>query len=319
MSIAAPVTGSRHVLAAPVDFDFRRTVRSHGWYDLPPFGVDPTFLRLEVVLRPGGGRPVLAVITPHAARLRMVVVSRRPLSPGSRRDAIRQVRSCLRIDEDFSGFHDEARRHPRYRWIAASGSGRLLRSPTVFEDIVKMICTTNCSWALTRIMVANLVHRYGEPLDGERRAFPTPDALAGATEQDLRRDVKAGYRAPFLLRFAGQVAGGVLNVESWRDNPLDTEDLFAALRQIRGVGPYAAGNLLKLLGRYDYLGLDSWVRGQYATLHTGGRPVRDATIERRYRRYGKWRGLFFWLEMTRYWHEEKFPGRAEHADQWVTP
>jgi len=31
--------------------------------------------------------------------------------------------------------------------------------------------------------------------------------------------------------------------------------------------PYAAGNLLKLIGRYDYLGLDSWVRAQWTRLH----------------------------------------------------
>jgi hypothetical protein len=34
--------------------------------------------------------------------------------------------------------------------------------------------------------------------------------------------------------------------------------------------------------------------------------VKDSTIERHYAPYGKWRGLFFWLEMTRYWHDEKF-------------
>jgi hypothetical protein len=76
--------------------------------------------------------------------------------------------------------------------------------------------------------------------------------------------------------------------------------------KVKGIGPYAAGNLLKLVGRYDELGLDSWVRTQYARLHTRGRKVSDARITRHYKRYGTWRGLFFWLEMTRYWHDEKF-------------
>jgi len=39
---------------------------------------------------------------------------------------------------------------------------------------------------------------------------------------------------------------------------LTTEALFQELRSIKGVGAYSAGNILKLLGRYDYLGLDSW-------------------------------------------------------------
>jgi len=78
------------------------------------------------------------------------------------------------------------------------------------------------------------------------------------------------------------------------------------MRTVKGIGPYAAGNLLKLVGRYDYLGLDSWVRSKYFELHHDGSRVKDSTIERRYERYGRWRGLFFWLEMTRYWHDGKF-------------
>jgi 3-methyladenine DNA glycosylase/8-oxoguanine DNA glycosylase len=76
--------------------------------------------------------------------------------------------------------------------------------------------------------------------------------------------------------------------------------------EVRGIGPYAAGNIMKLVGRYDYLGLDSWVRQQFFKLHKNGREVQDSTIEKHYAQYGKWRGLFFWFEMTRYWHDSKF-------------
>ena len=77
------------------------------------------------------------------------------------------------------------------------------------------------------------------------------------------------------------------------------------MRSVKGIGPYAAGNIMKLVGRYDYLGLDSWVRSQYYALHHKGRTVKDSTIERHYAGSGRWRGLFFWLEMTRHWHDEK--------------
>jgi hypothetical protein len=33
----------------------------------------------------------------------------------------------------------------------------------------------------------------------------------------------------------------------------------------------------------------------------GGRKVSDATIERRFRRYGHYAGLAFWLYLTRDW------------------
>lgn len=312
-----PVNITRHALTPPPGFDFWRTVRSHGWYDLSPFIVHPPERVLKRVIRLADGTLVYGLVSEAHHRLSFALHSRGILPPGQRREAIGQFRSCLRLDEDFSSFHREARRHPHYRWIASSGSGRMLRAPTVFEDVVKMICTTNCSWSLTTIMVNNLVETLGEPWDERRRAFPTPEALAGATERELRRDIKAGYRAPSLLRFAEEVAGGKRDIESWRNSPLPTVELLDELCTIRGVGPYAAGNLLKLLGRYDYLGLDSWVRGQYSALFAGGRVVSDRTIERRYRRYGMWRGLFFWLEMTRYWHAEKFRVKADQPDQWA--
>jgi N-glycosylase/DNA lyase len=181
----------------------------------------------------------------------------------------------------------------------------LLRAPTIFEDAVKMICTTNCTWALTVQMVRALVARFGNT-DSAHTAFPHPAAIAGATEAILRKECSTGYRSRALLELATATASGRLPIESWRTTTIGTEELFEAMCTVRGIGPYAAGNLLRLAGRYEYLGLDSWVRKQWRTIHARGRAVSDARIERHYKPYGPWRGLLFWLEMTRDWHDEKF-------------
>jgi 3-methyladenine DNA glycosylase/8-oxoguanine DNA glycosylase len=183
----------------------------------------------------------------------------------------------------------------------------LLRSPTVFEDVIKMICTTNCTWALTTVIVRNLVEVFGVRFDDSVRAFPTPEAIARSNESILRGTIKAGYRAPYLLEFARAAASGRINPESWRTSQGEADDLYRQILTVKGVGPYAAQNLMKLLGRYDYLALDSWVREKYAELHHRGRRVKDSAIERYYASFGQWRGLFFWLEMTRHWHDGKFP------------
>ena len=57
---------------------------------------------------------------------------------------------------------------------------------------------------------------------------------------------------------------------------------------------------MMLLGRYSRLVLDSWTRPKYASLN-GGRSVKDSTLERRFRRYGPYAGLAFWLVLTRDW------------------
>lgn len=296
---------SRLTVRAPRGFSFWRTVLSHGWAVLPPFNCDRRMRTLGRVFRLPGGRVLSARISGSRGAVR-IDTGHALLTPAERKSLRAQIRTCFRLDEDLSEFHAAARHHPEYRWIAASGSGRMLRAPTLYEDVVKMICTTNCSWSLTETMVGRLVSFLGEEAGGSHRAFPEAGAVAEITERQLRSRCSMGYRTPYVLDLSRRVASGELNLEALRSSDAPAAELFETLRSIRGVGPYAAGNLLKLLGRYDHLGLDSWVRGQYARLHAGGRRVKDATIERHYARFGRWRGLFFWLEMTRSWHEAKF-------------
>ena len=122
------------------------------------------------------------------------------------------------------------------------------------------------------------------------------------SEQWLRKEISCGYRAPYLLELCKNISSGKIELESLRTSKLPTEELYQKLRTIKGIGHYAAGNLLKLLGRYDYLGIDSWVRTQFFATHKKGRKVSDSTIEKHYQKYGKWRGLVCWMEATADWH-----------------
>ena len=179
----------------------------------------------------------------------------------------------------------------------------MLRSPTVFEDLVKTMCTTNCSWALTYKMVAGLVNELGRESHDGRRSFPTPEAMASKTERFYRDVIRAGYRAPYFKELAERVASGALDVESWARSELETPDLRREMKTVKGVGDYAAENLLKLIGRYDCLALDSWVRGTFKRTRNGGRKTSDKKIERYYARFGEWRGLALLCDMTRDWLE----------------
>ena len=295
-------------LVTPKDFSFWHTVHSHGWCSLLPFSVDkeqPSFNRLLTLS--DNSLAYCQITSQKDSPLNIRVSYPRKLTTAQCFNIKHQIASCLRLTEDYSDFYREVKRFSTYRWIAKMKAGRMLHAPSVFEDIVKMICTTNCSWALTTIMVENLVGELGRPFDDSYKNFPSPETLAGTSEQFFRKTIRAGYRSPFLLEFAEKVTNGKLNVENWRSSELSTGVLFKELRSIKGVGEYAAGNILKLLGRYDYLGLDSWVRGKYYELYHSGRTVSDRTIERRYKPYGKWRGLFFWMEMTKHWYNHKFP------------
>lgn len=289
-------------------FSFRRTALSHGWYDLPPFELDLKNWILTRVIDLGRSRPIIASISEGKRGISVAINRSVDLKAADK--ITRDVRHMLRLDDDMSLFYDIVTRDPDLSWIASAGAGRLLRAPTVFEDLVKMICTTNCSWALTDKMINSLVDALGRKADGGRRAFPTPESMAAMPESFYRDQVRSGYRAGYLKELAERVAGGDIHVESWLTSELPTAELKREMKRIKGVGDYAAENMLKLVGRYDGLALDSWVRGKFAKMHNGARKTSDKKIERYYSRYGEWRGLALWCDMTRDWFQDEQPAEA---------
>jgi len=223
------------------------------------------------------------------------------------------VNHVLRLDEDLSGFYSLAAEDPELSWVTR-GAGRMVRGATVFEEVVKTLCTTNCSWSATIRMVSALVEHLGEKAPGAPpagplgRAFPTPGAMAEAGEEFYRDIVRAGYRGRYLLALARSVAGGDLNLESFDADPreLPDDELERRLLALPGIGPYAAAHVMMMLGRYSRLVLDSWTRPTYARL-VGRDTVPDSEIEERFSGFGPYRGLAFWLYLTQSWIEEDPP------------
>ena len=201
----------------------------------------------------------------------------------------------------MNGLYESIAGHETLAWVTQKGAGRMLRSPTVFEDLVKTICTTNCSWGLTKSMVSNLVEKLGEPAANGKHAFPTPEAMAGVTADFYRTEIRAGYRSPYFVELAEAVASGKLDPQSWLTSDLPTPELKKEMKKVKGVGDYAAENLLKLVGRYDGLALDSWLRSQFYKNHNNQKICNDKKIERHYKKFGKWRGLVIWCDMTEKW------------------
>ena len=284
-------------IKTPNNFNFRRTVLSHGWCALPPFEFDKESWTLFRVL--GSDKPLTAKISARNGAIK-VTVSRR-LGREAVQKIARDVRHMFRLDDDLSEFYQAVEAEPEFVWIANEGAGRLLRSPNVFEDLVKMICTTNCSWALTEKMVNGLVNELGVQSDDGRKSFPSADAMAQESVKFFKDKIRAGYRAPYLQELSQRVASGSLNVEDWLTTDLPVKELLKEMKSVKGVGNYSAENLLKLLGRYDGLALDSWTRAQFARARNHGRPASDKKIARFYSRFNSWQGLALWCDMTRRW------------------
>lgn len=284
-------------ISTPRHFNYRRTVASHGWYQLAPFALENW--QLSRVIDIGTKAPVTVFMDGLKNHVR--VTTARPLNKSEATIVLRDCRHILRLDDDLSDFYLATGNDPEFAWIGEQGAGRLLRSPTVFEDLVKMICTTNCSWALTLKMVNGLVGNLGRETNDGRRAFPKPEALAAMPLEFFVDEVRSGYRAPYLKELADRVASGELNVEEWLTSELPTAEIMKEIKGVKGVGPYAAENLLKLLGRYDGLALDSWTRARFFQIRNNGRKANDKKIARYYSRFNEWRGLALWCDVTQDW------------------
>jgi 3-methyladenine DNA glycosylase/8-oxoguanine DNA glycosylase len=321
--------------------DLRRTLLSHGVAELPPMAVDgdgrgatvtlatadgPRTVRLTEAV-PGAAPTAVPRATPWAVpgaalaagtglpavTVETVDAGPPPSAAGAAAIAA-SVRRMLCLDDDLSGFYAACAGDPALAW-ARGGAGRLLRSPTVFEDVIKTVCTTNCAWSATERMDGALVGRLGEPAPGALpegvagRAFPTPEAMAAAGDDFYAGVARAGYRGASLRGIATMVAAEDVDLEallaSSRDE-LPDDEVERRLLALPGVGPYAAAHVMLLLGRHSRLVLDAWTRPKYARLQgkPKGRLVADRTIARRFHRYGDHAGLAFWLVLTRDWVDE---------------
>ena len=287
--------------------DLARTFRSHGVASLPPMRTDEVSGTFEITLSAQDAGSHTIGVSPGSPGYGVVSIAG---NPPERDGAIlfAAVRRVLRLDENLSGFYERAGEDPELVW-ATAGAGRMIRSPSVFEEVVKTICTTNCAWSATERMVGALVEHLGEPAPDAPpqtpygRSFPTPEAMANVGEDFYRDIVRAGYRGRYLHTLARSVAEGGLDLEalgSASPEELPDDELERRLISLPGVGPYAAAHVMMMLGRYSRLILDSWTRPKYAKL-TGKESVTDEEIRQRFQRYEEYAGLAFWLYLTRDW------------------
>ena len=280
---------------------FRATLRSHGLGRLAPNEIDDNATSLTTTLDLGGSARTVRVFESPPRKL-AVHVAGRPLSLRAQAALNASLRRMFALDDDLAPFYAAVASDPDLAF-ATQGIGRMLRSPTVFEDVIRTVCTTNCAWSATIRMLEALVTHLGRPAPNaptntwRGRAFPSPEPLAEANETFYKKVARAGYRGAYFRKLGELVASGEIDLESWFDAPrteLVDRELEKRLRALPGVGPYAAAHVMLLRGRRSLLVLDSWTRPTYAAL-IGKKKISDKAIARRFKRYGDEAGLAFWL------------------------
>ncbi len=276
------------------------SVTDHGWVALAPCSWDVETSTLRRVERLADGQVVLLGMGENNENsLRVEVESMGPLNAAQVAEIRAKVWHMLKLDEDLSGFYALAEGHATIGSMVRAGRGRLLRSPTLFEDVVKTICTTNITWSQTKAMVARLVDTLGTPYPANPtvRTFPTAQQVADANPVLFDKTIRMGYRNQYVQNLARSIVDDGFQLEALDDRSLEPAALRKALKSIQGVGDYAANTLMMIVGHYGHLAIDSEFRAQVkARYFDGAETISDREMAAVYADWGDWQYLAYWFD-----------------------
>ncbi|MBY0308686.1 MAG: hypothetical protein K2Q09_08085 [Phycisphaerales bacterium] len=317
----------RLTVPVPADYVLPRDACSYGYFLLAPnYWHVPTQTLWRVLDLPSG--PLRVGISQPGPGPRWPALRGRPLSirtdravsAADRAEIARLVARMLRLDEPadtLAEFHRLDRRWKR------AGSGRLFRSPTMWEDAVKTITSCNVAWPNTMTMNTRLCEALGAAVPGtgagaKGLSFPTPEKVARQRPLTLRTRCRVGYRDARIVALAKMFTRGEIN-PAWFEDPATPDDAVReALIELPGIGPYAAHNIMQLLGRYGRLPLDSEsVRHGRAILGYSG-PARKVLkkLETHYAPFGPHKFRSYWFELWDFYQSKR--GKAHTWDRETT-
>lgn len=325
-------------LLPPADFDLKRDVCSYGYFVLAPnlWDVTRRVLRRPLVL--GGQAVAVEISQPKGAGTPLRVQTARALAARSRAEARLQITRMLRLDEsdaEIASFHAV---DPRW---TSSGRGRLFRSPSFFEDVIKTVTSCNVTWPGTVSMNRRLCEVYGlrekppaarpsrpagaSPVARRSRAadahaplsaFPMPATLSRVRAASLRGRCRVGYRDQRIVDLA-RLLRLPRTIAWFEDATRPDDEIHAALLELPGVGPYAAANIMQLLGRYARLPLDteSVRHGKLVLGFRGSSAQIMKKVKAHFAPFGRHAFRSYWFELWSFYESKRGPAWTWERDR----
>jgi 3-methyladenine DNA glycosylase/8-oxoguanine DNA glycosylase len=304
-------------IPVPDDYSLARDACSYGYFLLAPNHWDPLAQTLTRVLDLEGGPATITISQPRGEGKRgpmqiskashfvrgvdLACVSDRRLAKREITEASALIARMLRLDEDHATIKRYHKVDPRFKGL---GRGRLFRSPTLFEDVIKTVTSCNVQWPSTVVMNERLC-----AVVGEGGGFPSARKLARARASTLRARCRVGYRDKRIIELAQMFASGEIDPHWCEDPATGDEELRQFLIGLPGIGPYAAANIMQLLGRYHLLPLDTEsVRHGKTILGMEGT---DKEIMKRidghFAPFGEHKFRSYWFELWEFYEAKRGP------------
>lgn len=280
-------------VATPADFNFGFTVNSHGWERLEPFSLNREHQILTRIERLPSQLSRLEITFNN--KINVTVQSETKLNKEDKSYVTEFIRHCFSFNWDMSRCYGKVADDATYNFIQEERLGRLLLAPSMWENLVKTLFLTNTHARHTTAMATKFC-TLGDPFD-EKHAFPTPEQVLAKSVDELEKQTGTGYRAKYIRSLAEAIAAD-FDPESLRNPAINYENIYAKVRSLRGFGEYSASYVLKLLGRFDLISVDTVMRRYFKEI-TGQQNATDDDINAYYERFGEFKGLVAWWEVSR--------------------
>lgn len=280
-------------VTTPADFNFEFTLNSHGWERLEPFSLNREHQVLTRIERLPSQLSRLEITHDH--KIRVIVHSETQLNQEDKAYVNQFIAHSFSFNWDMGKCYAKVANDPTYSFIQKEQLGRLLLAPSMWENLVKTQFLTNTHARQTTAMAAKFC-TLGDSFD-EKHAFPTPEQVLVKSVDELEEQTGTGYRAQYIRSLAEAIASG-FDPESLKNPALSYEDIYNQVRALHGFGEYSASYVLKLLGRFDHIIMDTVTRRYFKEI-TGQKKATDDDINAYYERFGECKGLVAWWEVSR--------------------
>jgi 3-methyladenine DNA glycosylase/8-oxoguanine DNA glycosylase len=290
-------------------FDFKSVLQSHGWVDLLPNKYDERECSFSRPLKLASKRVIHLNVSSSFIRRPYILINiehKNMISAIDLEEIKRKIIYMLRLNETMEDFYSLCK-NKGYPWKQLKqGKGYLLRSPDIFEDLVKVICTTNIQWSGTKRMVSGLVDKFGCSFsnDDSLKTFPSPRAMSDIPLLEFKSEVQLGYRADYVYLLAKQIEDGSFLTNYLLDESASTDELKKYLMSVKGIGDYAASTMLMLLGRYDHIPVDTVFRDFMKAKYFQNKPFTEEKGLQIFDAWGKWKYLAYWYEMINFYNSD---------------
>lgn len=176
-------------------------------------------------------------------------------------DCEEYITEYLDLNRDYDDICQKVAIDDYMKTVSAFGCGIRILNQEPWEALCSFIISQCNNIPRIKGIISKLCLLYGDKIELDNECFytfPSAERIANLTEEDLA-PLRSGYRAPYIINAAREVASGLLDFDKLR--AMDTKSAKAELKKLNGVGEKVASCMLLFgLHKLDAFPVDVWMK-----------------------------------------------------------